>query len=111
MRLVPDPMAMLGSHKGGIVSREELAQADILQVVLENFDFDLSFRVTGFSITLTGKGRDATEVISDSNRVTAEMKSLIRGSRSGDIIYVEKIRASGPDGTVRTLPPLKYTIQ
>ena len=38
------------------------------------------------------------------------VKSSISRAKPGDIILFDDIKAKGPDGTVRNLPPLNLTI-
>jgi hypothetical protein len=38
------------------------------------------------------------------------MRSLVKGSPLGTKVYIEYIRASGPDGTVRALSPMNFVL-
>jgi gliding motility-associated protein GldM len=111
VKIVPDPVAKVANLKGGTINRAALAAAGAVIPVLENFEFDLNFIVTGFAMTRSGKGRDPVEVKSENNQFTSEMKDIIKNTRSGDKIFFEYIRAKGPDGTNRALSSVSFTIQ
>ena len=111
VKIVPDPVAQVANKKGGNISRAVLgAQAGVIPV-LENFDFDLNFIVTSFTMSRSGKGRDPVDVKAENNLISSEMKGIIGNTRSGDKIYFENIRAKGPDGTTRALSSVNFTIQ
>jgi hypothetical protein len=78
---------------------------------MENFDFELYFKVTKFRMTLIKKGRDPIELDSRSNLITDQMKQAIRGSGPGSKVYFEYIKASGPDGTTRSLGSVNFVLQ
>jgi gliding motility-associated protein GldM len=111
VKIVPDPVAKVANMKGGNINRSVLAAQNAVIPVLENFEFDLNFIVTSFSMTRSGKGRDPVEEKSDNNLLTSSMKDLIKNTRSGDKIYFEYIKAKGPDGTTRSLSSVSFTIQ
>jgi hypothetical protein len=114
VKRVPDPIATAANSKGGPINKSLLAAANIIPV-LENFDFELYFKVTGFQMSIFGKGKDP--IIgkeSPDSRLTQEMRDLIQKARPGDKIFFEYIKAkmaTGSDQSTRQLPPLSFTIQ
>ncbi len=111
VKRVPDPVAMVNGKKGGPINKAELAAATSVNSIMENFDFELYFRVTKFRMTLIKKGRDPIELDSDGNLITAQMKQAISGSGPGSKVYFEYIKASGPDGTTRSLSSVNFVLQ
>jgi gliding motility-associated protein GldM len=111
VKRVPDPVAMINGKKGGTINKAELAAATSVNSIMENFDFELYFKVTKFRMTLIKKGRDPIELDSQSNLITPQMKQQIQGSGPGSKVYFEYIRASGPDGTTRSLGSVNFVLQ
>lgn len=105
VRKIPDPVAKFAGLTEGNVQRSVAAAQQVVSAVLENFEFDLTYTVTGFTISVNDKGFDITEV-SENNKLTAKQKGLIGNLRAGQKLYIEKITAVGPDGRNRNLPPI-----
>ncbi|MGC8802771.1 MAG: gliding motility protein GldM [Bacteroidales bacterium] len=111
VKVVPDPVAKVAGIKGagGIEKAVLLAQTGVV-AEMENFDFDLSFRVTEFKVSVN-IGGFSNDKISKSNRFTEEQFSLIRQANRGQKVYIEDIKAVGPDGSTRLLGSIALTIK
>ena len=112
VKRVPDPMASVGTgenKRGGIIAKNSLIN-QVVRAEMENFDFDLKFVVTGFSVSATVKGFTKTEE-SRSGQFTAAQKQLISGVPSGSKVYIEDVKAKGPDGSTRNLNTIKFTVR
>lgn len=105
VRKIPDPVAKFAGLSEGNIQRSVAAAQQVVSAVLENFEFDLTYTITSFSISVNDKGFDITEV-SNNNKLTAKQKSLIGNLRAGQRLWIEKITAVGPDGATRNLPPI-----
>ncbi len=111
VKKVPDPVAKIGGTRGGTVQKNWLAAQTGVSAVMENFDFDLRFNVVGFNVSAQAKGGYVQDAKSSSARFTAAQQQLLRGVQSGRKVYIEDIKASGPDGTVRDLGSLTFKIK
>jgi hypothetical protein len=111
VKRVPDPVAMIGGKKGGPINKAELAAQTSVNSIMENFDFELYFRVKSFRMTLIRKGKDPTELESTTNLITPQMKAAIQAAGPGAKVYFEYIKASGPDGTTRSLSSVNFVLQ
>lgn len=111
VKRVPDPVAMVGGKKDGNFPKNQLLAQPAVSAIMENFDFELYFKVTKFKMSLYRKGKDPIELDSDNNLISASMKDAISGARAGDKVYFEYIYASGPDGTSRKLSSVNFVIQ
>ncbi|NJO92629.1 MAG: gliding motility protein GldM, partial [Chloroflexia bacterium] len=111
VKKVPDPVAKIGGERGGTVAKNWLAAQTGVQAVLENFDFDLRFNIVSFNISAQAKGGYVQDAKSSSARFTAAQQQLLIGVQSGRKVYIEDIKASGPDGTVRDLGSLTFKIK
>ncbi len=112
VKRVPDPVATIANSKGGPVNKS-LLTAGTLIPKLENFDFELFFKITSFRMILIGKGRDPIELESASNQLSGPMRDALGKARAGDKVFFEVIRAkmaTGPQDT-RNLSPMSFTIQ
>ncbi len=109
VRSVPDPVATIAGRKTGTIGRNVLlAQTGVL-AEMENFDFDLSFTVTGFTVSSTQRGF-VVDARSNSNRITDEQREIIRQAGRNDRIYFEDITAVSPTGDERRLPTVSFRI-
>lgn len=105
VRRIPDPEARFANMKEGNVLRSVAAAQQVVTAVLENFEFDLTYTVTGFTVSVNDKGFEITAE-SNNNRLTDKQKGLIGNLRAGQKLIIEKIKAVGPDGRTRDLNPI-----
>jgi gliding motility-associated protein GldM len=101
VKKVPDPVGYIGGVKSGLIGKGVLAASCIIPK-MENFDFDLNFRIVSFSLTMNMQGDLVTKTASG-NCLSQEMKNMVDRAGRGQKIYIEDIKAVGPDGTTRTL--------
>ncbi len=111
MRMIPDPIPMVGSYpRGSMVSLSKILEQKEVKAVLPDFDYDIRFLVTGFTVSGTYKGF-VEEAKSNSSYFTSEQKQLIRNLGSGSKLYIEDIQAKGPDGSIRMLNSLMFKLK
>jgi gliding motility-associated protein GldM len=109
VKTVPNPVAKVAGKIGGKIDKATLSAQVAVQADMENFDFDLKFRVTEFAVSALVKGFTQTK-LARSSAITAEQKSLISGLSKGAKVYFEEIKVVGPDGSSRELPAMAFTI-
>ncbi len=110
IKRVPNPIAMVGGLNEGAIKKNLLiAQTGVIAEMGQDFDFDLVFKVTGFTVSTIRNGFlvDAT---SKTASFTDEQKELIKGVSRGAKLYIENIRAVGPGGDTRKLGSISLTI-
>jgi gliding motility-associated protein GldM len=110
VKRVPDPVAKVGGSKGGNIDKGQLTAQQGVIAELENFDFDLTFRVTGFKVSINSQGYMIDEE-SNNNRFTQAQKALLDRLRRNQSVLISDIQAVGPDGSTRQLPPIAFKIQ
>jgi len=110
VKRIPDPVAKVADMTGGVIQKNLLIAQTGVAAVLDNFDFDLKFKVTKFTVSTTIKGYTVDES-SASYSLTQKQKDLIRDITSSKKVYFENIKAIGPDGTERSLPTIAFKIQ
>lgn len=111
VKRVPDPIAKIGGKKDGNFPKNALIAQSAVIAELENFDFEIYYKVTKFKMSLYRKGKDPVDIEGTGNLINANMKSALGGARAGDKVYFEYIKAVGPDGTQRSVPSVNFTLQ
>ena len=76
----------------------------------DSFDFDLSFKITTFSVMATVGGFTQTAT-SNGQIINDQQRRLLDGLRSGQSVNFVDIKAVGPDGRVRDLNDIVYRIR
>lgn len=109
-KTVPSPTPSVGGKRGGSISKGELVAQNYVIAELDNFLFDLKFPVTGFDVTII-KGGFVETAKSSSTQITAKQKGLIRDLSRGDKVIFENIKARAPDGSIRELGSLIFTLR
>ena len=111
VKRIPDPVAFWTGKKPtdkGITKAEVLSFAPVA-ARMEGFDFDVQVRVKSFTLRISKDGA-FSDLPSGNNRITPDQKEALKRVRRGNIIYLEDILVSMPDGTERDLPPMKLKI-
>src|SRR5690606_36446539 len=101
LKSVPDPVAKFAG-KGpadNTVRQADLTAALGVIADLEDFVFDLKFPVRSFNITVI-MGGDVKTLESNSNRLTAQQQELLRQVRRNQVVIIENIKATAPDGSI-----------
>jgi len=106
VRKVPDPLTTFATITGdGEQTKTVLTSQQACFATLKDFDFDLRFTVTEFTLSFDDKGFNNSET-STSNRITDKQRTLLNQLTRGKKLYVEKVKAIGPDKKERTLNPV-----
>ena len=111
IRQVPKPEAMLGNLGSGSYPKAQVAAAAaFVYANLANFVFDgVKFTVTKYSVIFVPR-RGNMEETSVAGNSAAAIKNFANKAKAGDIILIDRIRATGPGGE-RPLNPITITIQ
>ncbi len=111
IRQVPKPEAMLGQLGSGSYPKAAVsAAAAFVYANLANFVFDgVKFTVTKYSVIFVPR-RGNMEETSVAGNSAAAIKNFANKAKAGDIILIDRIRATGPGGE-RPLNPITITIQ
>ena len=91
------------------VKKAELTAAQGVIAKMEDFDFDLKFTVVQFKLTMI-IGGTPIEKLTKSNRISSDMKEMLKKAKRGQKVYIEGIKAKGPDGTIRNLGSLSFKV-
>jgi gliding motility-associated protein GldM len=102
---IPPPVAIFAQKSTGSVPRATAAAQQGVFAILPDFDFDLQYTVTGFSVLYSDRGMDYEEPSTSSN-LTPKQKDLINRLTRGKNLIIKDIKALGPDGKTKDLSPI-----
>ncbi|XZF12616.1 gliding motility protein GldM [Chitinophagaceae bacterium MMS25-I14] len=114
VKYIPDPEAQVGQKSGGAMPASIFrAQLGVI-AALKDFVFDAKFVVNSFSVTVVKK-RDPEPkgpyvVPGASFSKNPQLEALVNQLKPGDLVYIDDIKATGPDGRSRTLSPLVFKL-
>jgi gliding motility-associated protein GldM len=109
VKRLPRPVAQFAQKSEGALDKAVAAAQQGVFAIMPDFDFDLTYRVTGFTILYSDKGSDFEET-SSSNNLTAAQKGLINRLTRGKNLIIKDIKAVGPDGVTQDLSPVVLKI-
>ena len=107
---IPPPIAIFAQKSTGTVPRATAAAQQGVFAILPDFDFDLQYQVTGFSVLYSERGNDYEESSTSSN-LTPKQKELIGRLTRGKNLIIKDIKALGPDGKTKELSPVILKIE
>ncbi|HOZ41930.1 MAG: gliding motility protein GldM [Flavobacteriales bacterium] len=91
------------------IKKAELTAAAGVIAKMENFEFDLKFEMVEYRVTMIVNGVPLEKSVKGA-AVSAEMKEMFQKAKPGQKVYIEGIKARGPDGTVRNLGGLSFKV-
>ncbi|MDR1897016.1 MAG: gliding motility protein GldM [Prevotellaceae bacterium] len=110
VKRVPSPTPSLFNISGSNITRSQLSSVQGLVAKMpDDFDFDLKFEIVSFTISAE-QGTFTREASSTSSRFTQDQRQLMEKAKVGSRFLILEIKAKGPDGSVRELPPLAYKV-
>lgn len=109
LKRVPDPIAKIGGHNDGYISKSLLLASPYLVPEMPvGFDFDLKYTVTSFTFVTESSG-DIFETKVQGNRLTPDIVKMITIAKKNKRIWFEDISVRGPDGD-RSIPSISLKI-
>lgn len=114
VKKIPDPKATVASMTEGSIDREKLKLQRGIFAKLEDFDFDMSFEVTSFDLSVAASGGMTTTLSSSSYKFTGDMQSLLGNLGAGSKVSFENIKArmaGNPKDPERSLSPIVLTVK
>ncbi|NPA67109.1 MAG: gliding motility protein GldM [Chlorobi bacterium] len=110
VKTLPDPITTLGAkgtpyYKGGPCPKSTLVALSGINATMENFDFELRYRITQFIVTCNIGGFDESAK-SNSRRFTPQQKAIIKKAKRNSRVIIEGVKAVGPDNRTRKINDL-----
>ena len=103
VRTVPPPIPEFGGINSGTLSASVAKVQPGVFAVLKNFDFDMKFTVTRFTMIIARRRTDPFVQTANSNALTPQMKQALNTLAAGDLVAIDDIYVKGGDGTTRKL--------
>lgn len=114
VKRIPDPIAKVANKTGGGLPANAFRAQQGVAAVLENFDFDAKFEVTSFEFSYLQRRKDYQGPFAVKGayfRGAAEVIKYVQSMAApGDRVYIENIRAIGPDRTPRILNNINFLL-
>ena len=108
---VPNPTPYFAGKgvNDNTVKKNELTVAQGVIAKLENFEFDLRFDVVSYTVSATIAG-NFLEKPCTGPALSSDAKAVLEKVKSGQKVFIENIKARGPDGTTRNLGTLSFKV-
>ena len=107
IKRIPDPIIRVGSSGGGRMQAAAFRLQQYVSAVLDNFDFEAHFSVTGATIYFNNPGDRNVKQVTITSGSLAGAKQYMDLLVPGSVVTFDNIRVVGPDGQPRTIqnPP------
>jgi len=105
VKSVPQPIAVFAGKNTGLVAKNTAAAQTGVYASMPDFEFDLVYKVTGFTVLYTDNRGDFEEV-SNTNLLTQKQKDLIARLTRGRNLFIKDIKCLAPDGRTLDLNPI-----
>jgi len=110
VKAIPKPVAVFGTKSFGSIAKNTAAAQQGVYANMPDFDFDLRYTITGFSVLYSDSRGDFVEASTTSN-LTQKQKDLIGRLVRGKNLIIKDIFAKGPDGRTSELAPVILKIE
>lgn len=107
---VPDPVVVFEGAKNGKFKKSDVGKAEV-KADLKDFVFDVKFQVTQFAVSTTKNGFLVSETVKGGGKLDKKAQDLIRGVSRNGKVFVESVRAKGPDGKERQLNGVSFLME
>lgn len=115
VKMIPDPVAeVLGKSSSFMEASNRVKIAPGIVASMKGFDFDVKFSVVSFEFTYLQKRQDPVGPITVNGPLFSgnkQVSELMSKCKPGDKIFLENIKARGPDGVTRTLGTIIITVK
>ncbi|MBN2669794.1 MAG: gliding motility protein GldM [Bacteroidales bacterium] len=109
IKKVPDPVAEIAGVSTGSIAASKLKMASGMKAAMENFDFEMTAVITGFTVSANIGGYEQSKK-SNSYQFTSEQKSLIDKVKRGSRVTFESISCKVA-GSTRKLRDMSLKLQ
>ena len=111
VRQMPDPTATVGGQESGAyVNAATLSAQGGVGAYIKNFPLNLKYTVISFNAVGADEDGNVLTKPCPGNSFTQDARNMIKKMKSGDILTIEQIYCTGPDGRRIKLPSLLYNI-
>jgi hypothetical protein len=104
---------MVGASSGGRIAANAIKAQQGVRADLRDFVFEgVKFDIVSFVFYATGNGFQEGPGVSQNPGAyfNAESKRYLERCRPGSTVVIDEIKARGPDGGTRVLPPMAFNL-
>ncbi len=106
-----DDRGALQQYKGGRpFAKGQLVGSNGVRAALDDADLDITYRVLGFDVNFNDSMGNTMVETSNNNTFTDRQLNAIRQMPRGRKFFISRVRAVGPDGVERVLPPIEVIV-
>lgn len=109
-KYIPDPVAMVGGKNGGEIRKSILRVQLGITAILQNFDFDARFAISGFTMTILRSDRTVFSKTCEGALFPQEIRNAFEMLQTNDRVLFSDISCKAPDGRARRLQPIEFRI-
>lgn len=108
---VPDPKPYFGgkSLADQTIKKGELTAAAGVIAKMVDFEFDLKFEVVEYTVSANLSGNFVSETVKGA-AVNGTASQMFAKVKSGQKVFIENIKARGPDGSTRAIGTLTFKV-
>jgi len=113
VKRIPDPVAKVSGKTGGVMPANVWRAQLGVAAVLENFDFDTKFDIVSFEFNYIQRRKEYQAVGTVNGAYfnnNPDVSRYMKIAAVGDRVYIDNIKARGPDGTTRTLNNISFLL-
>ena len=119
VKALPPPMAYIEYQQDGVPSKYKggkgfskayLVAAKGIKAELDDADLDVKYQVLSFDLNYNDSMGNTLVKTSKSTNFTDDQRNIMRGMAKGKRFFISQIRAKGPDGIERVLPPIEVIV-
>jgi hypothetical protein len=113
VRMLPDPVPMLGDFTSGSIHREELAVQTVLQTRFPaDFDFPVNCKILNFHLTRFRGREDPEERDNQGSTFNSSVRDLLKTAQPGDRLVFDEVRVQcGEEPEPRTIGGLSLRVE
>jgi len=108
VKALPTPKAMVRGKSGGSVEVEWLESASQMETLLDDFVFDVKYKVLRFSATFINPRSDAVSISCSGSGFNGQIKGALSSIKPGATVIFKDIVCEGPDGRQKVLDNITF---
>ncbi|RAJ29761.1 type IX secretion system motor protein PorM/GldM [Pedobacter cryoconitis] len=109
VKALPTPKAFVKGKSGGSVDLEWLARSGAIETQLDDFVFDIKYKVIRFNATFINPRSDAVNMPNSGGSFSSQVKGALNSIKPGATVIFKDIIAEGPDGRQKNLDGITFT--
>jgi gliding motility-associated protein GldM len=111
VKAIPAPIAKVGGRIGGDISSVQLKSETEIDADLDDFPFDVKFKILRFKITVIKPRSEAVTIPGSGGSFAGAVRSAMNAITPGSKVFFDDIVSQGPDGRQKILPSVSFNVK